>query len=195
MSSQPSPGQPPPAPAPAQSDELLANLMSLSRIALAAVLWKVRARPAVLLSLMGVAAVTDLLDGFLARHDLPLSQRLGLKIGESTGATGEWLDPLCDKIFIVSLLGVLLVERRLGPRELALIGLRDVAVAPMVLLYWLTPALRARVPLSIKARRLGKLTTVAQFVTAAPAGLGLAAVVDYARCAVQQGRRSAPAAT
>ncbi|MFO0575524.1 MAG: CDP-alcohol phosphatidyltransferase family protein [Polyangia bacterium] len=201
----PGPASPPGA---ATLSAALPNLLSLSRIGLAAVLWKVRERPTALLSLMGIAAVTDLLDGWFARHDQPLSQRLGLHIGEGTGATGEWLDPLCDKVFVVSLLAALLVERRISAEQLALIGLRDVAVTPLILLYRFSPALRERVHLSLKARRLGKLTTVAQFVTVAAAlvaprsvpklalgtaGLGLAAVADYVYRAAQQWQRSRPA--
>jgi phosphatidylglycerophosphate synthase len=170
--------------------------MSLSRIPMAAALWAVRKKPEALLALMGGAAVTDLLDGWLARRHLPLSQRIGLARSASTGATGEWLDPLCDKAFVVSLLGVLLAERRLRPGTLALIGLRDLAVVPLLVTYRLVPGLRERLQLNLKARRLGKVTTVLQFVTlgaaiVAPrgvpllaritAGLGLAAVADYVR--------------
>lgn len=204
------PNAPGPASAPlsAALTGALPNLLSLSRIGLAAVLWKVRERPAALLSLMGLAAVTDLLDGWFARHDQPLSHRLGLHISESTGATGEWLDPLCDKIFVVSLLGVLLAERRISAEQLALIGLRDLAVTPLILAYRFSPSLRERVQLNLKARRLGKLTTVAQFATVATAllaprhvpklalgtaGLGLAAVADYLYRAAQRWDRPRPA--
>lgn len=174
----------------------LANLMSLSRIPMAAALWAVRKEPVALLALMGGAALTDLLDGWLARRHLPLAQRIGLSRSAGTGATGEWLDPLCDKVFVVSLLGVLLAERRLRPGTLALIGLRDLAVVPLLVTYQLVPALRQRLQLNLKARRLGKLTTVAQFLTLGTAildprgvpllaritaGLGLAAVADYVR--------------
>jgi phosphatidylglycerophosphate synthase len=194
-----------PAGADGPADATLPNLLSLSRIPMAAALWGVRKRPGALLALMAGAAITDLLDGWFARRHLPLSQRMGLSRSEGTGAPGEWLDPLCDKVFVVSLLGVLLAERRLRPATLALIGLRDLAVVPLLAAYRFVPALHERFPISLRARRLGKLTTAAQFLTLGvalldpekvpplariTAGLGLAAIVDYVRyAAAQQARR------
>lgn len=173
----------------------LSNLLSLSRVPLAAALWPARRRPAVLLALIGTAAVTDVLDGWFARRHQPLQQRLGLARAAGPAGRGAWLDPACDKAFVLSLLGVLLVERRLSPRVVALVGLRDLILGPIGVAYVLNPRLRDRMGVDLRARTLGKLTTAAQFLTlggallgsrlvpplaAVAAGLGAGAVIDYA---------------
>lgn len=180
----------------------LANLLSLSRIPLAAALWPARKRPAALLALAGAAAATDLLDGWFARRHLPLRQRLGLARAAGPPGRGAWLDPVCDKVFVAALLGVLLAERRLSPQTLVLVGLRDLILGPLEIIYLLAPGLRERVEVELRARTLGKLTTAAQFLTlgsalldarlvpplaATAAGLGAGAVIDYvAACTLLQ---------
>lgn len=174
----------------------LPNVLSLSRIPLAAALWAARKRPAVLAAIVGGAAITDLLDGWFARRHLPLSQRLGFKKGAGSQTAGAWLDPLCDKLFVTSLGGVLLAERRLSPAAVGLVSLRELLLLPLLGTYRFVPGLRQRLPLDWRASWFGKLTTAAQFLTLGAALLdsrwvrplsrltaaaGLVTVLDYAR--------------
>jgi CDP-diacylglycerol--glycerol-3-phosphate 3-phosphatidyltransferase len=123
------------------------NLLSLSRLPLAAALFACVSYQAWAVGLLvfSVAALTDALDGWLAR-------RMGL-----TGAVGRALDPLTDKVLLggafVYLLPVpaaglseWMVATLIG-RELVVTGLRGMAEA---------------VGVSFGADRWGKLKTVLQ---------------------------------
>ncbi len=127
------------------------NLMSLVRVPLAALVWVAPTNVAWVLSLLVLSAVSDLLDGRMARaRGVP---------GEDLGA---WLDPLCDKIFIASALVAVWVTH--GPAWwLALLAAtREVLLLPLVVARFLVPSLRER-HFPWKAKALGKATTVAQF--------------------------------
>ena len=71
----------------------LPNLLTLLRVPLAALIWVAPANALWLLGLMVLAAVSDWADGFFAR-----------RAGLSPEGLGAWLDPLCDKLFILSVL-------------------------------------------------------------------------------------------
>jgi len=99
------------------------------------------------------AAVTDWLDGYLAR-----------KRGEIT-PLGTWLDPVADKLLVASAF-IALVEMRLAPawmvvilvgRELAVSGLRNIALAKGV---------------SIEVSELGKIKMATQVFAIAAIILG-----------------------
>lgn len=123
--------------------------LTLSRLALAGAVWFTLSSPAALLTLMIAAAVTDMLDGWLAR-------RLGC-----AGGAGVWLDPLCDKVFVLSALAAVWVARRPPVWLLPVIGAREILQA----LAWL--ALRGRVRFDFRAAVIGKLATVFQFAAVA----------------------------
>ncbi|MDH4228042.1 MAG: CDP-diacylglycerol--glycerol-3-phosphate 3-phosphatidyltransferase [Deltaproteobacteria bacterium] len=139
---------------PAKEFLTLPNLISLFRIAATPVIVIMLIDPdkgasfiATLIFL--VVCLTDWLDGFLARR---------LK---SVTSLGKFLDPLADKILIVSVL-VMLVELDRVPawivaailaREFAVTGLRSVAVDSGIV---------------IQASPLGKLKTVTQIAGIAP---------------------------
>lgn len=129
----------------------LPNLLTLVRIPLGALIWLAPANPAWLLGLMVLAAVSDLLDGWLAR-----------RAGVAAENIGAWLDPLCDKLFILSVLVAVWVSQH-PPLWMALVAsTREVVILPLVLARFLVPRLRAsRIPWHALA--LGKATTVAQF--------------------------------
>ncbi len=135
-------------PVPADRLTTAPNLLSLSRLPLAAALFACIAYDAwpLALGVFAVAAVTDALDGWLAR-------RLGL-----VSAVGRALDPLTDKVLLggafVYLLRVpaaglseWMVATLIG-RELLVTGLRGMAEA---------------VGVAFGADRWGKLKTAAQF--------------------------------
>lgn len=95
------------------------------------------------------AAVSDFLDGFLAR----------LLHAESD--LGRALDPLADKAFVLMLVGTLIAEGTLHPLWALGIATRDVAV--LVGVAWVL--LRGRVEAARRMRPslVGKCTTAAQF--------------------------------
>lgn len=156
----------------------LPNVISVLRFPLAAAFALVGGTGA-RFAIVAIAAFSDWIDGPLARH-------MG-----STSRTGEWLDPLADKAFMVTALVVLARDVGLAWWVLPLLLLRDIGVAlgALVLL-----ALRKRA--AVAARRAGKWVTWLQFLAigvlllepalapwiAPPVALlGVVALVDYAR--------------
>ena len=156
----------------------MADLFSAVRIPLAVAFPLVSNRWR--LVILGVAAVTDLLDG-------PLARRLG------SSALGSLIDPVADKLFMASAFGVVALSGRLAIYEVVGVLLRDivatVAFATTVLSH------RAR---AIPARAGGKAVTVAQvltlvaFLTGSPLlqpmawatfAIGVYAIWDYCQAA------------
>jgi cardiolipin synthase len=178
------------------------NLLSLARLPLGALFWVVlgatpgRALPG--LAVLAAAAATDILDGMAARRS-----------GTDLAGVGSWLDPLCDKLFVGAVLGALHFQRGVPLRLLALIVARELLQLPMSLVYRAIPTLRHFLHYDFRASRLGKAATIAQFlaitalIAGIPArvpiafafGLGLIALADYVRRAVEMGRRRQGAAT
>ena len=163
----------------------LPNLISASRIPLA-LLFVLTDDPAARFAILVVAAGSDWIDG-------PLARRTG-----TSSRTGEWLDPLADKIFMVAALVTIAFDRGLPAWVLPLLLLRDIGVA-LGGLALLMLGRRA----AVAARRAGKWVTWMQFlaialilvrpalaVWIAPplALLGAIALADYARAV---GRRPA----
>ena len=149
---------------------------------MAGVAWIVVGWPWALLSLMALAAITDMLDGYIAR-------RMGLS------GRGAWLDPLCDKTFVLSVVGALWFVLQPPWHLLALIALREVFQIPLMLIVL---GAGRRKQYNYRAAYLGKAATVAQFVALAvlmfrgnvepwawlAAVLGLLSVLQYAWRAV-----------
>lgn len=130
----------------------LPNILTLSRLPLAALIWLAPQNPGWLLALMVVAAVSDLLDGWFAR-----------RAGVSEDGVGAWLDPLCDKAFILSVLIAVWVTRS-PPLWMAVVAsLREVVLLPLVIARFAVPRLR-KGGIPWRAMLLGKATTVMQFV-------------------------------
>jgi phosphatidylglycerophosphate synthase len=167
----------------------LPNLLTLSRLPMAALVWLRPSDPVYVLGLMALAGFTDVLDGRLERKR---RERLG--ITEPVESVGTWLDPVCDKAFILSLLAAVTLARGLPWWIVPLIALREILQTLVVGATRVLPAIRKRLRPRFKANVLGKLTTVVQFVTIAAilldkpgqlplalatAGLGLVAVAVY----------------
>ncbi len=132
----------------------LPNILSLIRIAASPVLIFLLISPSRSISLICAAlfvavSITDWLDGYLAR-----------KMNAVT-TLGKFLDPLADKLLIVSALIMLVSSGRVEAwmvalmvgREIAVTGLRSIAVEAGVV---------------IAASPLGKAKTVAQIVAIVP---------------------------
>jgi CDP-diacylglycerol--glycerol-3-phosphate 3-phosphatidyltransferase len=129
----------------------LANLLSLSRLVLAPVICAliVRERPLAALVVLLVAAITDWLDGQVAR-------RMGL-----LSPLGRQLDPLTDKVLVLAVYIYLLAipaDTGLSPWMVAVIVAREVIVQ----------AIRGHVEGrgdSFAAKMAGKLKTTFQFAS------------------------------
>ena len=126
----------------------LAHALTLSRIPLGLAFWRARGWTAV--AIVAIAALTDALDGNLARYlarrrDVPLSP------------VGGWLDPLADKLFVVIVLADI---ARAHPLDVLLLGAREVLLIPLLVVYLAKGHRLAE----LSAAPIGKVTTVAQLI-------------------------------
>ncbi len=176
----------------------LPNVLSLSRLPLGWAFWLAlgpTATPrhaALSFGVIAVAALTDMLDGYFARHR-----------GADVAGAGAWLDPLCDKLFVGAVLGALHFQRGVPLGLLALIVARELIQLPMAVVYRASRGLRTWLRYDFRASPLGKAATISQFlaITALVLGappkpltvlafaLGLIALADYIRRAVAMGRQ------
>lgn len=136
------------------------TILSLSRGALAAVFpWTVHA-PFAALAVLGVAGITDVLDGFLARR------------WNQVTAAGAIVDGIVDKVFVLSVAISLAVASQLRVWEIFALGARDACEVIIAVVFWMRH--RHFPHGEQRANRVGKLTTVIQFgaVTCALFGRG-----------------------
>jgi cardiolipin synthase len=96
-----------------------------------------------------LAGVSDAIDGFLAK-------RYGW-----TSELGAYLDPLADKILVVSIYVALAVAREIPLWLVVAVVSRDILILLAVLLSWLMDR-----PLHIKPSAVSKLNTAAQLMLA-----------------------------
>ena len=172
----------------------MAVVLSLLRIPMAALVWLAPGSPAFVLSLMAAAGLSDVLDGYFARR---FKHRAGTPDLRDAGA---WLDPLCDKVFIVSALAAVVWAARPPLWTLPLIASRELLQIPMFAWLRWKGILRR---FDFRAAAVGKLATVVQFAAVAaillrhPSALPLAgaAGVAGALAAVYYLRRAAKIAT
>lgn len=134
---------------------LAPNLVSLLRVPLALVFPWVSREPRWALTVLITAAVTDLVDGFLAR-------RL-----ERCTALGAVLDGAMDKLFAAVVAGVLLWQGQLSLSEAGLLFVRELMELPLVLWWALDPVRRSGKLNRPEANWLGKVATVIQFCSLA----------------------------
>ena len=139
------------------------NLLTLSRVPLAALVWFRHSDPVYIISLMVAAGTTDVLDGWLERRAL---RREG-RSEDSAPAAGKWLDPVCDKLFAFSVIAAVIVTRRPPVYLILLLVAREIVQTLVTLAWKLVPAVRARLRPEFQASLTGKAATVAQFFTIA----------------------------
>lgn len=125
------------------------NLISVSRLFLAPVFLLVP-RTEVRITLVIAAAASDMLDGWLARRQSRKSR------------FGAILDPVADRVFVLTALLALVMEGALSVAQVAVLLSRDIMTTIGFIVArgvsWLRPVeFRARVP--------GKLVTALQVVT------------------------------
>ena len=156
----------------------LPNLLSLSRVALAAAFPFARA-PLPQAVLIVAAGASDFLDGWIARARHTASK------------WGALLDPITDRIFVVVAIVTYVVVGALTTGELATMLIRDIATALGFVVARFVPSLQR---VTFRARWLGKIVTTVQLAVllAVPfvprlvrplvvvvGLLSVAAVVDY----------------
>jgi cardiolipin synthase (CMP-forming) len=138
----------------------LPNVVSMSRLVLAAAFVALR-DPSARLALLVVASVTDFLDGWLARRN------------QATTRSGALIDPIADRLFVLTALCTYLVERAISTGTFFIVLSRDIATVIGFFVARSIPWLRA---VEFRARLLGKLVTVLQLLTLA------AVIVAPRRC-------------
>jgi CDP-diacylglycerol--glycerol-3-phosphate 3-phosphatidyltransferase/cardiolipin synthase len=124
----------------------LPNAITLARLPLA-VLFLFADSTAERLVILGVAAASDFIDGWVARHS-----------GHTT-RSGALLDPIADKTFVLAALTAFVQTGELSPGSYFLILSRDFATAIGFIVAWRLPGLD---PGDFKARMPGKIVTVLQ---------------------------------
>ncbi len=127
------------------------NLLSCSRLLLAAGF--VAATEAdTRVGIIGAAAASDFLDGWIARRV------------KATSRWGALLDPITDRVFVLTVVATLLFTGYLTTSEYFILITRDIATAVGFIVARIIPWLK---PVEFKARILGKLVTVLQLLTLA----------------------------
>jgi CDP-diacylglycerol--glycerol-3-phosphate 3-phosphatidyltransferase/cardiolipin synthase len=126
--------------------------LSLARIPLAVCFALVVKRPALALPVLALAALTDVLDGWVARRSGTVTR------------TGAALDPITDKVFVLTVAIALVMSGRLSLLGVALLSTRE--IGELGLTFWtavqhVSHAARSE---ALAANQFGKFATVLQFV-------------------------------
>ncbi|CAN5572637.1 hypothetical protein BH11MYX1_BH11MYX1_20050 [soil metagenome] len=158
-----------------------AHIVTLLRIPLGIWVAFAYGETRLVIALISAAAVTDAVDGTLARW---LKRR-----GRTTPDIGGWLDPLADKIFVAAVLASIAIYTH-SFVVIALIGARELLLVPLIAIYVATSSDRP----ALHADWFGKIATIAQFfalaiavshpawalpAAIATAAVGLGAVAHY----------------
>jgi CDP-diacylglycerol--glycerol-3-phosphate 3-phosphatidyltransferase len=156
----------------------LPNAITLARLPLA-ILFLFADSTVERLVILGVAAASDFIDGWVARRS-----------GHTT-RSGALLDPIADKTFVLAALTAFVQTGELSVPSYFIILLRDFATAIGFVVAWRLPGLD---PGDFKARMPGKVVTVLQLsailaLSAAPAAMrwlvpliavaSVVSIVDY----------------
>jgi len=133
------------------------GLLSLCRIPLAAAFPFAVGRPPIALGILLGAGLSDVLDGWYAR-----------RYGEAT-ATGAALDPVTDKLFVLTVAITLLVTGQLTLLSVLLLSTREIGELPLVLWIALSAGARRARAEQPSANAAGKAATVLQFASVSAA--------------------------
>jgi cardiolipin synthase (CMP-forming) len=139
----------------------VADYLSLVRIPLGVMFLLVADHVGLALGVLAAAGLSDVLDGWVARRQ----RRKHAADASAPPHRGDWLDPLCDKLFVLAVVLGLYIARRPPPWLLGLLLTREVLQTISVTVMRLVPSLhRASHDYDFKAHPLGKATTVVQFL-------------------------------
>jgi cardiolipin synthase len=133
------------------SDVNLPNLITLARILLVpVVVWAIASGEMLIAFVLFVlAGISDAVDGFLAKRF------------DMTTEIGAYLDPLADKVLLVSIYVALGITNNVPRWLVILVVSRDLMIVGAVILSWLVGR-----PLNIRPLTVSKLNTFAQIVFA-----------------------------
>ena len=158
----------------------LANALTIARIPLAAVFWLTYGDVKWSIGVVAAAAVSDALDGRIAR-------RARARIGPRASHAGEWLDPIADKIFVFAVLAAIVAHGAATWQLAVLVAARELVIVPLGIVYRLALVARPPVEHAFQADALGKATTVAQMFAVAAIIAGSPAAVPLAALAAVLG--------
>jgi len=127
---------------------MIPNLVSLSRLVLAAAFVYYATQPVVAVAILCAAGISDWLDGWLAK-----------KLDQQT-RFGAMLDPICDRLFVVPVLVTLVIVHGLPLWQLGVLIARDIVNSLGAAVIWLKR--RDRV-VGLRPRLSGKVVTSLQF--------------------------------
>ena len=127
----------------------LPNLISSSRLALAVGFVAVDATPA-RLALLGIASLTDFLDGWIARR------------ARITSSFGALLDPIADRFFVLAVVVSYVIGGQFSVLQAVAVMFRDVM---SVIGFFVARSISWLRPIRFQARLPGKLVTGAQLLT------------------------------
>jgi len=134
---------------------LVPSLFSLARIPLAFGFVLALNHPGLELAILMTAGATDVVDGWYARRFRQVT------------AAGAVVDPITDKVFVLTVVVTLVMTDRLSPLSVALLATREIGEAPLVL-WWVFSHQRRRARMQAPMANIpGKLATCLQFVTVA----------------------------
>ncbi|MCI5051757.1 MAG: CDP-alcohol phosphatidyltransferase family protein [Simkaniaceae bacterium] len=105
--------------------------------------------PFVRISAIVLAMVTDIIDGYLARK-WKLTSRLG-----------RLLDPAMDKVFVLTVLAILLFEHKIAGWQIAMMLSRDIALIAFGVILIASFKLTS---FKFKPAKWGKISTAMQFI-------------------------------
>lgn len=131
---------------------LVPSLLSAARIPLAAMFPFVADRTELALAVLGAAAVSDVLDGWIARG-----------LGQAT-PLGALVDGITDKIFAASLLGTLIATGMMSPVLAVLLATREIGELPLAVRL-LSNRRARRLELDRRANAFGKIATACEFAS------------------------------
>jgi CDP-diacylglycerol--glycerol-3-phosphate 3-phosphatidyltransferase len=128
------------------------GLLSLARLPLAAAFPFALGRPSAALAVLVAAAISDVLDGWYARRFSQVTP------------TGTALDPVTDKVFVLTVAVSLVVRGYLSPVDVVILSTREIAEAPLVAWIAVSHHARRQRVRQPAANLLGKIATCFQFV-------------------------------
>jgi cardiolipin synthase len=141
---------------------LVPSLMSLTRIPMAVAFPFVQPHRPGMLALLAASGISDVLDGWYAR-----------RFDQAT-PTGAVVDPISDKLFVLSVVVTLVATRVLPITSVILLSTREIGELPLLFWFLASHKVRASRATKASANLPGKLATAFQFATVAAALLGSA---------------------
>lgn len=132
---------------------MVPSLLSLARVPLALAFPLTLEKPWAALGILVVAGFTDVADGWWARRHAQVT------------ATGAVVDPITDKLFVLTVVISLVVTERLSAGSVLLLATREIGEAPLVIWWALSRKRRKARAQHPEANAVGKLATVMQFAS------------------------------